>query len=200
VTLLIVARGVPVTQGSKTPFAVRRKDTDGQWEYTGKAVMSEGRDRGVKVKAWRQDVADAAREALAGAAPITGPVAIRVTFTLARPAGHYGSGRNAGLLRPSAPAFPAVKPDQDKLLRAVCDALRTAGVYRDDAQVVDAQVAKRYQLGPGDAEGIAAAADFFDVHTAQNDVLAGPGAVIRAWQMTPRVGEIVEAEIVGELF
>lgn len=45
--------------------------------------------------------------------------------------------------RPSAPHYPAVKPDATKLVRAVEDAL-TGICWRDDAQIVNQDVRKRY--------------------------------------------------------
>ena len=48
----------------------------------------------------------------------------------------------------SAPPFPTVKPDADKLLRALLDAL-TSQAWRDDAQVINASAAKRYATGDG---------------------------------------------------
>jgi Holliday junction resolvase RusA-like endonuclease len=72
-----------------------------------------------------------------------GPVHLRIAFGLPRPKGHFGTGRNAGTVKPSAPPFPAVKPDVDKLSRAVMDALRGV-VYADDAQVVAKVVSKHY--------------------------------------------------------
>lgn len=71
--------------------------------------------------------------------PLEGPLELQVIFWLPRPKGHYG----ARGLRPSAPAYPAVRPDATKLLRAVEDAM-TGIVWRDDAQVVHQVVGKRY--------------------------------------------------------
>jgi Holliday junction resolvase RusA-like endonuclease len=103
-----------------------------------------------KVKPWRQDVRARAIEAIEATdwqAP-AGPVFVTLTFYLQRPKGHYGSGRNAGTLRPTAPESPAVKPDLDKLIRSTMDALTEAGVVRDDAQVVELAARKRYAVGP----------------------------------------------------
>jgi Holliday junction resolvase RusA-like endonuclease len=104
-----------------------------------------------KTRPWRQDVAAAAEKATdengvrrryLGDTPIV----VDVAFYMPRPKGHYGTGRNAGQIKASAPAFPTVKPDVDKLARAVLDALKTAGIYRDDAQVVDMYPRKRYAM------------------------------------------------------
>jgi Holliday junction resolvase RusA-like endonuclease len=188
--LLIVVRGDPVTQGSKRARPARRKGAGGEWVYTGKVAMVESGDDHHKerLKSWRQDVVANAAEAMAGREAMAGAVAIRATFTLKRPRGHYGTGRNAQMLKPSAPAFPAGK-DWDKLARAVGDALKAAGVYGDDSQVTDAHVAKRYQLPAMSMEGTAGLAQVGDptllCGVVEADVLRVPGVVIRVWQMVP---------------
>lgn len=127
-TLTLRVHGTPAPQGSK--------------RHVGNGVMVESSKR---VKPWRQDVKYAALEAMSkDASPLTGPVSVVVTFYLPRPKGHYRTGRNAYLLRDSAPAHPAVKPDVDKLLRSTLDALGEAGVWRDDSQVVALVAAKEY--------------------------------------------------------
>jgi len=78
-----------------------------------------------------------------------GPLGLAMTFTLRRPVGHYGSGANRNRVRPAAPRFPDKRPDCTKLLRGVEDAL-TGVVWRDDAQVVEQRVTKRY----GESEGV----------------------------------------------
>ena len=74
---------------------------------------------------------------------ITGAVVLELMFTLSRPKGHYGTGRNAGKLKPSAPEHPTTQPDMDKMLRAVQDGL-THIAWQDDSQVVFAKIGKRY--------------------------------------------------------
>ena len=74
---------------------------------------------------------------------ITGAVVLELMFTLPRRKGDYGTGRNAGKLKPSAAKYPIVSPDMDKMLRAVQDGL-TKIAYRDDSQVVFAKIGKRY--------------------------------------------------------
>ena len=74
---------------------------------------------------------------------LAGPLELTVTFYLARPRGHYGTGRNADRLRPSAPAHPTTRPDTSKLVRALEDAL-TRQVYADDAQIVRQHAERRY--------------------------------------------------------
>jgi Holliday junction resolvase RusA-like endonuclease len=101
------------------------------------------RDADPRLKGWRLNVGQAAAVAHQGKSLITGPVSLDVTFYRPRNVGHYGTGRNAGKLKPSAPPYPAVAPDVDKLVRAVCDSL-SGIVYRDDAQVVDLVARKRF--------------------------------------------------------
>lgn len=77
--------------------------------------------------------------------PYDGAIGYNFTFYLSRPKGHYGTGKNAGKLKPSARLLPTVKPDVLKMARAVEDAL-TGIVWRDDSQVVDATISKHYTI------------------------------------------------------
>jgi Holliday junction resolvase RusA-like endonuclease len=145
-TLRIVVLGQPAPQGSHRSFAVRRKDADGQWQYTGKTVHAESSE--ARVDRWRSDVMAAAAEriacrcddncgALALGYPLNEPVVARMVFTFARPKSHYRTGANAHLLRDAAPRRPQGTPDLSKLLRSTEDALTAAGVLRDDCLIVD---------------------------------------------------------------
>ena len=101
------------------------------------------------LKPWRQDLVDAAMKAWGDRDPITGPVEVVATFTFPRPAYHYGTGRNLGTLKPSAPLAHTAKPDLDKLQRALGDALTLAGVLRDDSLICSWAVSKIYGDHPG---------------------------------------------------
>lgn len=94
-------------------------------------------------KTWREAVKAAALEYYKGAI-LTGPVSVFASFVMPRPKGHYRTGANANLLRDSAPAFPAGKPDALKLMRSTEDAL-TGIIWRDDAQVVVMGIEKIYE-------------------------------------------------------
>lgn len=85
---------------------------------------------------------DSAQWALVG-----GPVRVEILAVLPRPKGHYGTGRNAGTLKPSAPRSPIRPPDADKVARAVLDALVAADMMLDDAQVIALTVGKVYAYG-----------------------------------------------------
>jgi Holliday junction resolvase RusA-like endonuclease len=140
--LVLDVAGVPVPQGSKRAF---------RHSKTGRVVMV---DDNPALAAWRDLVAVKARAAWAGRAPLVVPVRASLAFYLPRPAGHFGTGRNAGRLKDSAPFWPAVKPDLDKLTRAVFDALETAGVWGNDSRCCWVSASKNYAdpdavLGPG---------------------------------------------------
>lgn len=125
----IIVHGIPAPQGSK--------------RHVGNGVMVES---SAKVKPWREAVKWAALEALRIYEPFGPgtPIAATMTFYLPRPKGHYGTGKNAATLKPSAPTFVTTKPDKDKLIRSTFDALGDAGVWVDDAQVVVGTYWKRY--------------------------------------------------------
>ena len=78
------------------------------------------------------------------------PVGVEVTFTLPRPKGHYGTGRNAHTLKGSALTLPVGHStgDVDKLLRLLLDALQDAGVLPDDCAVIETVARKTYVDGP----------------------------------------------------
>ena len=126
-----VVYGQPAPGGSKRGF------------YNHRARRVIITDDSARSRPWKAQVSDAAADAMAGRELEQGPVAITIRFYLPRPKGHYGTGANGGRVRPSAPTWPAVKPDVDKLSRTVLDAM-TGIVYRDDAQVVVKTVEKHY--------------------------------------------------------
>lgn len=78
-----------------------------------------------------------------GPVPMVGPIAVRLEFFRLRNVGHYGSGRNAQTLKPSAPPYPTTPPDIDKLTRLVLDSL-TSVLFVDDGQVVNLGVTERW--------------------------------------------------------
>jgi Holliday junction resolvase RusA-like endonuclease len=115
--------GIPVPQGSKRVVQGHLIDVNH-----------------AKLRDWRQLVGAACQEA---GQFFDGPVVVGFDFYFPRPKGHFGSGRNAEILKASSPAFPATKPDIDKLIRACLDAM-TGIVFRDDAQVASLIASKFY--------------------------------------------------------
>lgn len=78
----------------------------------------------------------------------SGAVAMNITFWMKRPANHFGSGKNAGVLKSSAPAAPITKIDLDNGIKWVGDVLNHCNVWQDDSYVVGIDAKKRYAL-PG---------------------------------------------------
>lgn len=118
--------GEPITEGSTKAF------TSGQ-----RVVVTH--DRGRELDQWRLKVAHAA-EAAAQAAywePLyDGPVEVWAEFRLLRPKSAPKSRKHAQM-----------KPDLDKLQRAIGDALapyKRPGVLRDDSRIVGWSAVKRY--------------------------------------------------------
>ena len=87
-----------------------------------------------KTKPWRSDIRSALLDA--EGQPLRffeGAVNVQLVFIMPRP-----------LSAPKRTTPPATKkPDLDKLTRAVFDAIGSAGIWRDDSQVVGAIVTKR---------------------------------------------------------
>lgn len=121
--------GVPAPQGSKTVA-----------NSGGKSWV---RDDNPKTEPWRNAVAAQATEAMHGRAPFAGPTRLEATFAFARPRSHFRTGKHAGQLRPNAPVYCDRRPDLDKLLRAIGDAL-SGIVIADDARLVEVAAAKVY--------------------------------------------------------
>jgi Holliday junction resolvase RusA-like endonuclease len=148
--LMLTVYGTPGPQGSKN-----RNAAGALYESS------------AKVKPWRDAVKSAALDVLHhddAWAALACPVWLDMQFSLRRPKHHYGTGKNAGRLKPSAPHFPTGKPDLDKLVRSTQDALKDAGVLADDSVVASLSVAKVYVLWGG--------------------ALRTPGAVIKVWRLT----------------
>ena len=82
--------------------------------------------------AWRNIVIATLRREWAGRPPIRGPVAVTLVALYGRPLAHLGTGRNAGMLKPSAPVLKTGAPDLDKVIRGIGDALTQSGVLADD--------------------------------------------------------------------
>ena len=113
--------GLPIPQGSMKGYISRGPGRP-------HVILTSANTR---TEPWRQDVAAQAIKAKVPHLAL-GPVYLEVTFFLPRPA-H----------RPKKHVAPDVRPDCDKLIRAVLDAL-TSIAWRDDAQVCSIVAAKVY--------------------------------------------------------
>lgn len=85
-------------------------------------------------------IAAQAREAMQGRDMITGPVLLEMRMLHPVPASWSKKKRAAAL---AGEVMPTVKCDADNCLKAVCDALNGV-LWRDDVQVVNVALAKRY--------------------------------------------------------
>lgn len=131
--------GTPAPQGSKKFVGTTKK---------GRGILVES---SAKVKPWRMDVKEQAEKALRQLGhTLAGPLKVSMVFTLKKPA--------------SAPktrvTFPDRLPDLSKLVRSTEDAITDAGLWEDDARIVQCLSGKRY---PGEGE----------------DALDAPGCVVR---------------------
>lgn len=124
-----VVPGIAAPQGSMKPVTNKA---------TGKTVVIGDNP---KTKPWRLEVAWMARAA--GCRPFAGAISVDVEVRIPRPRGHF---TKSGRLKPTAPAYPETRPDGDKLLRAILDAL-TGVAYLDDGQVSDQTIRKRFCVG-----------------------------------------------------
>jgi len=120
--------GKPQTAGSKRAFV-----------RGGRPIVVDDNPKQVN---WQGMVAQMARQAYDGEL-LDGPLLVQMLFFFPRPKGHFGTGRNAGVLKATAPKQHTTKPDVLKLARATEDAL-TGVVYRDDAQIVCETLSKHY--------------------------------------------------------
>lgn len=146
--VVIRVRGLPVAQGSVRAFVAG-----------GRAhVATDARRTNSPLGAWRTAIATEARAAFGDTPAPSGPIDLDVVLEWPRPLAHYRGGKPERGLRPDAPVAKASKPDVDKVVRAVLDALDGIA-YRDDAQVANLHVAKVWGEEPGATIGVAATSE-----------------------------------------
>lgn len=124
----IVIRGLPAPAGSHKAFPIRSGGV-----IVGCAVRPDC-DRTEPWQALIRAAAEGVVRAMPGWRPTDAPVEMIADFWFSRPKRHFGTGRNASVLKASAPTKHTQKPDTSKLQRAIEDAL-TGVVYVDDAQI-----------------------------------------------------------------
>lgn len=135
--LVVVVRHAPAPQGSHKHVG------------NGRIV-----DASKTTRPWRAAVQAATMQALTAepdwAEPDDVPMAVTVTFTMARPKRHFTQAK-VPVLRADAPDWPAVRPDVDKLARSTLDGLVDGGALADDSRVVSLLVIKAYPGMDADA-------------------------------------------------
>lgn len=113
--------GTPKPQGSKNAY-----------QRGGRIVLVESNKQ---LPEWRNNAINVFK-ANAPVEPLAGALVVSVFFYLPKP--------------PSVKReYPHVKPDLDKLTRAIGDALTKARVIGDDGQITDFHLFKRYSDTPG---------------------------------------------------
>ena len=125
--------GVPVPQGSARAFT-----------HGSRVVVTSDNKN---LKKWRTYCAFVLRTEIAAHGKYEGPVEVDLRFYFDRPKSHLNG---SGSLRKGYSPSHTVKPDLDKLVRALLDAGTDAGVWHDDAQVVRLTASKRYVGTDGD--------------------------------------------------
>jgi len=127
--IALIVYGLPAAQGSKKAFFIKK---------LGRAVITEDSKR---TRPWRQEISGAAIDAMTQRGykfPIVQdvPLEVRCMFYFPRPKS-LKKGR----------VEKTTKPDNDKLERAVFDAL-TGTVFEDDAQIVRNVTEKHFSPQP----------------------------------------------------
>ena len=141
--------GEPKPAGSKSAHVMYQKGESGARTPVtkdGRVVTYVMDTSGSKGKKWRKEIARVANQARDGDELLDGPMYVEMTFFVARPQGHFRTGRYAGMLKDTAPAYPVVRPDVLKLARAVEDAL-TDSLWHDDSRIVCGLNEKVYAMG-----------------------------------------------------
>lgn len=138
-TIAFEVRGLPIPQGSTRA-----------WVVNGKPIIT---STAKGLGSWRRLVADVAQQ-FAPPDLWNGPIRLELTFGLPKPKSAPKTRR----------VWPDKRPDLDKLVRAVLDAL-THIVFSDDAQIVELHATKEY--GP---PGV-----WIEIHRVLEDSGARPG-------------------------
>ncbi|CAB4199560.1 Rus Holliday junction resolvase [uncultured Caudovirales phage] len=114
---VIKVLGKPEPQGSSRAFVVN-----------GKPIITSANKN---LKPWRTVVEWEARSQWQGEKPLDGAIQVSLDFRLHKP-------------KSVKRDVPTVKPDLDKMIRSVLDALTAAHVWHDDAQVWAVDATKQY--------------------------------------------------------
>jgi len=75
---------------------------------------------------------------------IEGPIRLDMDFFFERPKSHFGTGKNLGVIKKSAPEFHIKKPDTENLLKPVKDVMTRLGFFKDDSQIVSEHIRKQW--------------------------------------------------------
>jgi len=115
-------------------------------QHTGQVLLIDVNQK--KLKAWRKEVGKVMMTNKP-ASPLDCAVSLDVILYIARPQGHFGTGRNAGQLKPSAPTIAKSGFDTDKILRGLYDA-GTGIWWSDDRRIAKVSLTRLYDDGRGE--------------------------------------------------
>lgn len=157
-----LVHGDPIQQGSMKCVGRHAKGSGANVQPDNRSALTP----------WRGLVAAGAAQWVDDRADEHQPIGLQITYSLARPACHYGTGRNEGQIKVGHLHDLPTKfgtRDIDKLERAILDSLQASGVLVNDAQVVEVSHKKRFihnapAMGPD-----------------HRDVLPMPGVVVRLY-------------------
>lgn len=143
---LIVAGPTPwvkiVVQGDPVPWGVGRNPKTGDRYVPGR----QSQQRGNIMDAWYRQVP--AQGSLSGDVPVE----LELRFYIGRPKYHFGTGKNAGVIKERYRyAFPTGRPDLTNLQKLCEDAL-TGVAWKDDDQVVAVDARKVFTDEPARTE------------------------------------------------
>jgi crossover junction endodeoxyribonuclease RusA len=93
---------------------------------------------------WKSAIATGAKEAGCVGLMLDGPLKLTLYCWFKRPKSHYRAGKRSAELRDDIDSWHTKKPDADNVLKAAADALTHLGVWRDDSQLAEVVVRKRY--------------------------------------------------------
>lgn len=126
--------GVPQPKGSAKAFYIKSLS---------RAVVTQ--DNAAKQKPWASSISYLTQRNMDGQTRFTA-CNIDISFVMPRPKKHFGAkGLKANFLL----AHHLTKPDIDKLVRCVLDALKQGGAFEDDSRVVSIRAEKKYGMQTG---------------------------------------------------
>lgn len=118
--------GIPASKGSYRPITGRSRTTG---KPVTRLIPMDKKER-----PWRDHVRDTILSHRAPTIPHDSYVTVETTFYLPRPK----------TIPPHKRKHPTVKPDIDKLQRALYDAITETHIWHDDCQITDVTSRKRY--------------------------------------------------------
>ena len=142
-TISFVVRGEPKPQPRARSFALRGKG--------GRVILDKRGQPIIRVheagtaENWKSQIALAAKDHCQFL-PILGPVSVNILFWMPRPKAHF---KTCGAVKPNAPTWHTGRGDVDNMFKAVTDSLTTLGMWKDDGQISQTTITKRYGLQPG---------------------------------------------------